>query len=233
VSRLALAIAWDRPDLPNLGRTVRLASKGLAILHGPAPLDVLSPGLETLQAYASTIDALHARETILPLRFGSILESASDLDDWLRVRADEWRTTLEEVEGCDEMGLRVLLDQPVNPPSIAANASNDRPGTSYLRALKARIDISDAVQAEADRLAGWLGEALGESFRRAIVENTGPDRERLLSLTYLVPRAALDRFRQALRPLQTRIPGKLLLTGPWPPYSFVGGVLVGQTPVIS
>jgi hypothetical protein len=192
---------------------------------------MLSPGLETLQAYASTIAEVHARETILPLRFGSIVESEAQFNHWLQGLADEWRAALDEVEGCDEMGLRVLLDPAPEPPLRTSTIAADRPGTSYLKALKARFDIADAVQSEADRLAGRLQEALGETVRRSVVEKPGPGRERLLSITFLVPRPALDHFRRALRPLQAELAGKLLLTGPWPPYGFVGPISPGILPI--
>ncbi len=222
MNRLALAIARDRADLPDLDGIDRYRSRGLAILHTQAPADVLAPGLETLQAYAATIASLHARETVLPLRFGSLHDSSASLDDWLRVRSDEWHGLLDEVEGCDEMGIRILLDASPDsgrePPPTCA----DRPGTSYLQALKARHAVSDALLAEASRLTERLKDGLVGTFRRSTVETPGPGRERLLSMTYLVPRPALDRFRSAVVPLGHQVPGKLLLTGPWPPYHFAG-----------
>jgi hypothetical protein len=220
MKRLALAIARDRTDLPNLGGTARFTSRGLAILHGPAPADAISPGLETVQAYAATVAAFHTRETVLPLRFGSLHDSEAGFDDWLRVRSDEWRGMLDQVEGCDEMGLRVLLDPPVRRPLDFSTVPADRPGTAYLAALKTRHDASDALMEEAARMTRWLQEALEGTFRRVAVEDPGPGRERLLSLAYLVPRPALESFRAAIGPLEQRSAGKLLLTGPWPPYNF-------------
>ncbi len=111
MKRLALAIARDRRDLPDIAGTTRFCSRGLAIVHGEAPADVLSPGVATIEAYAALVAAIHERETVLPLRFGSVHDSTSSLDDWLRVRGDEWRSILDDVDGCDEMGLRILLDR--------------------------------------------------------------------------------------------------------------------------
>jgi hypothetical protein len=223
VKRLALAIALDRRDLPELLGVSRFASRGLAILHGPAPPDVLSPSFETIEAYASTIAQLHARETILPLRFGSLHDSVDQLENWLRVFVDEWRANLDEVEGCDEMGLRILLDEPQRPSKVAPpRPPSDSPGTSYLKALKARLDVSDALLAEASRISDGLRQAIGETARRSTVEVPSPGRERLLSLNYLVPRPKRETFRKSIETWQARWPGKLLLTGPWPPYSFAG-----------
>ncbi len=220
MKRLALAIARENRGHPGLIGIARQSNQGLAILHQAAPDDIRTPSLETLQDYASTLAALHARETILPLRFGSIHESERDLDDWLRVHADEWRAQLDAVDDCDEMGLRVLIDPPAErsdpPPAINA----DRPGTSYLQALKARHDRSDATRAEADRMADWLRDSLGPTYRQSVSEPPGPGRERLLSMTFLVPRPQLNQFRAATQPLTIALPGRIILTGPWPPYHF-------------
>jgi hypothetical protein len=227
MKRLALAIARDHPAPPDLDGIERFASRGLAILHQTAPADALEPSLATLQAYAATIAELHAGETILPLRFGSVHDTPSRLEDWLRVHADSWREALDEIEGCHEMGLRVLLDPPAETPVVAKLFAGDCPGTSYLKALKARLDVSNAARAEAMRLAGRLGEELDQLARRWLVEDPVPGREPLLSLMYLIPRPSLGLFRETVKRLQSRIPGKLLLTGPWPPYSFTDA---GKTP---
>ena len=41
------------------------------------------------------------------------------------------------------------------------------------------------------------------------------------SLCFLVPRARLSAFRETFDGLRGRVPAQLLLSGPWPPYSFV------------
>jgi hypothetical protein len=222
LNRLALAIARDRNDLPDLAGTSRFSAQGLAILHVQAPPDALSPGLETIEAYASTVASLHARETILPLRFGSLHESLASFDDWLRVRSEEWQALLDEVEGCDEVGLRVLLDPGEQAVRAAPRIASDRPGTAYLHALKTRHDASNCFLEAASRMADLLQDALAGTFRQSTIENPGPGRERLLSLNYLVPRPSLVQFRKAFEPFRGQNSARMLMTGPWPPYSFAG-----------
>ncbi len=43
----------------------------------------------------------------------------------------------------------------------------------------------------------------------------------LLSLYFLLPRPAVESFRQAFRQLTETESARLLLSGPWPPYNFV------------
>lgn len=225
MSRLAIAIARDRPDLPDVVGTRRLAFRGLAIVHGPAPPDAPSPGLESVRAFASTVEALHAREAVLPLRFGSLHDTEAELEAVLRARLEGWRGLLDEVEGCDEMGLRVLLEglrAVPDPPRPAGPLSGpvDKPGLAYLSARRAEMAGRDALRGEAARVEASIVGALGGLYRLRVVEGPGPGRENLLSLAFLVPRADLDGFRSATLQLAGQGLGKLLATGPWPPYHF-------------
>jgi hypothetical protein len=59
------------------------------------------------------------------------------------------------------------------------------------------------------------------SLARDAIEQAGRDDHELLRCAYLVERTSVDGFRQAVAELQReRSDLALLLTGPWPPYSF-------------
>lgn len=59
------------------------------------------------------------------------------------------------------------------------------------------------------------------SLARDAIEQPGRDDHELLRCAYLVERASVDGFRDAVAELQRdRSDLALLLTGPWPPYSF-------------
>lgn len=182
--------------------------------------------LAHVEAYAAAVDQIHRQETILPLRYGCVVASEEGLADLIRRHREAWLPALDEVEACDEMGLRLLLDvsaaRPPDPPQSQPDTLQDRPGTAYLASLRARIEGENARTAEATRAADAIREALAGLSRRSAVERPGPGRERLLSLSFLVPRSRLKDFSLAVRALEGRAPGKLLLTGPWPPYSFAG-----------
>lgn len=224
--RLALVIARERGiDAP--AGLARFEAHGLAIVHAPAPIDAATPSTQQVQAFASAVDRLHREETVLPLRYGWIVESESGLRAVIDLHRETWIKALDAVEGCDEMGLRVLLDTPSTdifassrPPS--ADSATDRPGTAYLAALRHRMAGSEALSREAERASATIGEALSGLFRGSVTELPGPGRERLLSLVFLVHRSHLDAFRTSAKALEGRIPGQILLTGPWPPYNFAG-----------
>ena len=224
--RLALVIARERGiDAP--AGLARFEAHGLAIVHAPAPIDAATPSTQQIEAFASAVDRLHREETVLPLRYGWLVESGAGLQAVIDRHRDAWREALDAVEGCEEMGLRVLLEAPSSgalpgprPPS--PDSATDRPGTAYLAALRHRMAGSEALVQEAARASVTIGEALSGLYRRSVTELPGPGRERLLSLVFLVHRSHLDAFRTSMKALEGRIPGQILLTGPWPPYNFAG-----------
>ncbi len=218
--RIAYAIAGDRPGLVTPSGTSRLTLDGLSVVHGPAPADSASPGIETLTAYAATIEALHAAEPVLPLRFGSLHVDEASLATLVKSRPGEWRGLLDVVEGCDEMGLRILLSGEVAEKEVPPPTESS-PGLTYLAARRVELAAKDAEAAETARVEAAITESLSGFCRRWVVERPGPGRERLLSMAFLVPRPGLAAFREAARSLGLDPAlGRVLPSGPWPPYHF-------------
>lgn len=226
MKRLAYAIGRDRAENSAIEPPfARLAVEGLSIVHGPAPAGVTEPDLDQVRAYAEVVERLHARETILPLRYGCVLDSEAALADLLRRRRAEWGTALDEVEGCDEMGLRILLDadptRRTGKPSPASTPSPSRgPGAAYLAERRARLAGLDAIRGEAARVEEAARQFLDGLHRQCLVEPAIPGRDDLLSIAFLIPRDRLDAFRLAARELEGAGLGRVLVTGPWPPYNF-------------
>lgn len=223
VHAVARALGDDAPSLAE--GFARFEHEGLAVLHGPSAAGPLTPDLAAVEAYAAAIERMHRRETVLPLRYGCLIGSEAEAASMLIRHRGRWLAALDEVEGCDEMGLRVLLDAPPRsnvpaPPSTGTGP--DRPGAAYLASLRSRMADEADRSAGADRVTGTIRETLGSLGRRMVVEKPGPGRERLLSLCFLVPRDGSDDFRLAVGRLEGQVPGKILLTGPWPAYNFAG-----------
>jgi hypothetical protein len=103
---------------------------------------------------------------------------------------------------------------------LPSSKPGDTPGLAYLAARRAVLAEKDALQGEAARVEAAIGEALGGLYRRRVVEGPGPGRENLLSIVFLVPRSGLEAFHEATLGLLDKGLGKLLPTGPWPPYHF-------------
>ncbi len=196
---------------------------------GPADL---TPDLPRLQAFARVLHSYYLQGPIIPLRYGCIVSQESQLADILDKHDLYYEALLKDLEGCVEMGLRILLPNATlgnvslgSPQGGQEFAKPDlqaptRPGLTYLTARKAhyaRLDrwTREYRQTEERCLAHFKG-----LFVKSKTE--GPSsRLPLLSLYFLVPVSQVGAFRQAFRRLTETESARLLLSGPWPPFNFV------------
>jgi hypothetical protein len=181
----------------------------------------------------AAIEAIHARQAILPARFGVVFASVEDVTTTLETAHSQLIAHLDRVEGCDEWGVHVYADvqtadrRAAEDPSVSqlreaiASAS---PGKAYF--LRRKLD--DQVAAATDRLLADLADSAYEVLQsQAVDANVSPlarshrsdDELEVLRAALLVRR---DR-REALLIAAESVSGQALrceCTGPWPPYSF-------------
>ena len=164
-----------------------------------------------LLAYERLIARLHASRTVVPFRFGCVLEP-SEIPGLMAARATEYQTLLDRLEGRAEMGLRAFWR------SSGQAEPGPAPGARYLAAARQRYaGLTAQEESWADRMCGGLAGD-GARERREVRPAPGG---RLISLHFLVARAATGEFRERARRMASATGAALLVTGPWPPYHFV------------
>jgi len=196
----------------------------------------LTPDLPRVRAYERVVSSCHRRGTVVPMRYGCVVEQESQVIEMLSAQGSHYEALLQELEGCVEMGLRVLLPSGPwagvtpggpegsrevagpHPPDPAAAA--DRLGLAYLTARKAHYAHQDRWTNEYRQAADRCLAQFAGLFVKCKTEAPSP-RLPLLSLYFLVPSPAVQAFRQAFRHLTETESARLLLSGPWPPYNFV------------
>jgi hypothetical protein len=191
----------------------------------------LAADLPRVRAYERVVLSCHRQGAIIPMRYGCVLPRESEVIQLLDEHSRQYEDLLQELEGCVEMGLRVLL---ASGPWVAAapegsrevagppppEAAPSRPGLAYLLARKAHFAQEDRWTQEYRQAAERYLAQFSGLFAKAKTEGPSP-RLPLLSLYFLVPRRAVASFRQAFRHLAAAESARLLLSGPWPPYNFV------------
>jgi len=211
----------DLPDLP-LPRRRGLAQAPLAGIPEGGLVAVVTehtnppgePAVDALWAHERVVERLMADRAVLPLRFGTKLPDAAAMRAVLQARAGEFTAMLARVRGRVEVSVRAIGSGSPNgapEPEPAAPAS----GREYLLAKL-------ALDQRGERQAAALHEplaALAVASRRGMPQAAGE----VLRASYLLERADLARFRDAVARLQRQLPETAVLcTGPWPAYSFVG-----------
>jgi hypothetical protein len=163
--------------------------------------------LEALWAHERVMEALMDERAVVPMRFGTRLPHAGEVQAALAARREPLLDALDRVRGRVELAVRAI--QPA-AEVVASSAPAAASGRDYLRArLRSRLSgasLHEPLAALAVAARRWPELAPGE----------------LLRASYLVEQAAVARFRGSVERLQCEHPGAALLcTGPWPAYSFV------------
>jgi hypothetical protein len=144
----------------------------------------------------------------------------------LRGRSAGLKRVFARLRGCEEWGVRVLRGEPAKQATAATTPAT---GTAFLAARKrarddARAAVAAAVTAADDVYTSLAG--IAAEHRRRTSEAPGAVAP-LLDAAFLVPTRQRARFQSAAQKVArqvTRTGAQMTLTGPWPPYNFVGSL---------
>lgn len=210
-------VRHDGPACNSVAGVEFLAGGELAAAAAVVEETGAPPGVAALLAYERVVEAIHSSRAVIPLRYGCIMDGEAAVVRWLEEHGEEYRGLLARLEGMAEMGIRTLW--PVSPGQEPAAAP--APGAAYLASLRRRYGASDSLTAEETQLADEIANRLAESIVEERREVSPSGQGRLVSIYYLTPRAATERFREEARRIAAPPEVKVLLSGPWPPYNFV------------
>ncbi len=198
----------------------------------------LTPPMNTEQImhYGRIVACLHRMHTTIPMRYGSVFKDKPEIAAHLEAHAEMYKSLLEHLTGCDEMGIRLLL--PESPAALAVHGKmnckqshssfgdKDHPvsGTAYLRHRKEQYGSAETFVHHAQTaLSQWRGffRKLSLDCRWERPLTVGCRHAPILSMCFLVRRRDIVDFRKVFDRISRQRPEKSMLTGPWPPYSFV------------
>jgi hypothetical protein len=187
-----------------------------------------------VRSHNHVIEAIHARQPILPAKFGVVYADADDVVSALRSSHDTLRHQLFHIEGCDEWAVHLYADRAVfgertssEDPVIRRLRDEHaaaRPGRAYFLQQQLRDELRAATeQALAavahrtfDRLARF---AVASQMSEVEPATDSAGEAEILRSSFLVARDVAEQFREAVR--ATAGDGlRCDHSGPWPPYSF-------------
>jgi len=200
--------------------------------------DTISAGLtpERLNAinYAGVIEILAQQFTLLPMRFGSVMESTDAIGKMLERNYEEIQKNLQKVENKVEYGLKILcnsgkLREELRPKAEGIFQLNKEHNSEVKNSIyrdyvnKKLIEhrLEELLLSYIDSVIAQITSKIDQlnaerKFKKIITETTIIDAVFLLgkeqenSLIGIV-----DDFKNQYHALN------FVLTGPWPPYSFV------------
>ena len=203
--------------------------------YGPGPLEVSLKDLDWVSRIALAHEAVVEHfaalpgATVIPMKLFTMFSNVARALAGMRGQRAELKRVFARLEGCEEWGVRVLRRERQKPATATARPST---GTAFLAARKrARDDARTAMLAAAtaaDAVYASLAEIAAE-HRRRTSEAPGVVAP-LLDAAFLVPTRRRARFQSAAQKVARQVSetgAQMTLTGPWPPYNFVGSL--GET----
>jgi hypothetical protein len=212
---LGISRRRDVPSVPKqAARSVdmRWAVAGeLACAFIDAPHQAVPPTL-----HAATLDAIHRRICVLPVRFGTALNDEAEIHAMLEDRGCELLDNLSRLDWTCEMGLRIAFSRPsptqvaaTEPPSPLAYIEQRR---SYYQRTDEDVERDQSiVQQFVERLHGYYRQ-----WRKLPSTASHPIR-----LAFLVERNSVATFQTRMENTRKASRERCVVLGPWPPYSFV------------
>ena len=180
-----------------------------AVWSACSPSLPVAAGDDGLWRQEAVLEALMEGRTVLPVRYGTVIDEIAALHRMLTERSARWLDALGQVDGCVEMAVRAG-----SRSATAPSPDVDESGTEYLNRLRSRA-------ADARALTTSVHAPLA-TIARASESQTSADAPAHLTASYLVSKLDLDRFACTVEDLAADKPElAIVCTGPWPPYSFV------------
>ena len=210
-----------------------VAGDGAAALVSDLPDGEVQMGRDEVMTHAEVLDQALTRGTVLPMRFGVIMDGSDDVRRQLLERhGEDLRAQLVDLAGKVELNVRAVYEEDV----VLREVVNDDPEIARLREV-VHDRSEDATYYERIRLGELVAQAVEhrrEQDAQAIVDlltpttlavDVGaPAHERVvINASFLVERKRLDAFDEVLEAVARDQFGRIRfkLTGPRAPHSFV------------
>jgi gas vesicle protein GvpL/GvpF len=229
--------------LPGAGKPRAIdAGRGLWLVAADAPLarygeKPIEQGLQDL-AWVSSVAVPHeavvehlARNgTVVPMKLFTLFRSDERALEHVARQRRRIDRLVERIEGREEWGLRVLLDETAalrRARDEAQTLSAGAPGAAFLLRKKKEHDAAREVIEHARDRADELFELLAaraDDARRRPPPPGEVGKRVLLDAAFLLPRKKAKAFQSAVRAEAKKLADRhyqLTLTGPWPAYTFV------------
>ena len=181
-------------------------------------------------AHEQVVEHCAEHGTVVPMKLFTLFSGEERALADLRQRRPEIDRILERIAGREEWGVRILFDEAQARRMTTESAARESPaatGTGFLQRKKAEQDgvrtLAARLRNEVERAFEDLAAQAAEARRR---EAPGEAAARLLlDAAFLVPREGAGAFEETVQRWSGELAGsacEVTLTGPWPPYNFVG-----------
>jgi hypothetical protein len=181
---------------------------------------------ERALAHEAMVEHFAGAEALVPMKLFTLFASDERAAAHVAGELPRLRTVLDRVAGQEEWGVRVRLV----PARAGAEAGAESPepaasGRDFLARKQRQRDAARRAPEAARAAAGEAFAELAAGATAARRREPEPGTPLVLDAAFLVPRHERGAFEQTVAAAARRLVGaacELTLTGPWPPYNFIG-----------
>jgi hypothetical protein len=183
-------------------------------------------------AFAGVIETLEQHFALLPMRYGSMMESNLSIQKMLEKNYPEFRQNLLKVENKSEFGLKIFCDARKLKKELGIKSEKEtarRPVSEIKNSVfREYVDkklkehrIEELLLSYVDSIIAEFTEVLARlnavnKFKKMTTETN------IIDAVFLLEKDKKGELVQTVEDLQCKHPGlNFTLTGPWPPYNFV------------
>jgi hypothetical protein len=216
------------PDcLPPHGLTGVAGAAVLAVHAGPLSCWVSvhddRPGADAdgVTAHNSVVQAaLDCAGTPVPLRFGHWFEDADAVAAAIAQDAGRWTAMLRRIDGCIEYGVHIASSEGTQA-ARDVHAAEAHTGSEYMAALAQRHAGAAERRLREEMLCAWMLEWAGALVRESRTERPAAAGA-CATMAHLVQRRDAEEYERMMQHARdARADLRIVVSGPWPPYSFV------------
>jgi hypothetical protein len=240
------------PKPPRLGRApkglvgtgaLRLvdAGGGYHLVVATAPLDrygseIIDAKLRDLKwvaeraaAHEAVVEHASKLGTLVPMKLFTMFLSDQRAIAHVTAKKKTLDRIVQRIQGCEEWGVRVMLDETEAAQAEIARSARPTSGASFLLQKKEQRDVRATVAQRAAEAADAMFDEV-EALAKRAVRRSAPNRELagrvLLDAVFLVPRERSKMLASTVGAIAKDVARDgvhVRLTGPWPAYSFIEG----------
>lgn len=195
---------------------------------------------EKIRTHAEVIQEVMEKQTVLPLKFGTIFKNDEGVKKCLKANKAKFRSLLNRFEDKEEWGVKIYADRKKlaqvlgekdrEIKKLKKQVATVSPGHAYLWEKKRKEELEEKTAETVNKCVSEIFETLGrESLASRLNKNlpsklSGKKKDMILNSVFLVDKGHFDNFSKSLNRLlkkyqQFALEGEL--SGPWPVYSFL------------
>ena len=147
---------------------VQVSNNGLVAAVSRITREDLKPDVSLIMDYKKVVDSFHREQTIIPMRYGCLLKEKKQVAQLLEKNRTQYEALLKKLDGCVEMGIRVLIDDcrltpRLNPQRGSATAEIERGEIENLK--NSKLENSDPQSAtESFKIQNPKSKILGRAY---------------------------------------------------------------------